>query len=60
MKRKYFNRKAKHRAKNNLRRNGGRKKMLSKRMGGRIGASVIMENRNENAAGLAAAKKEIL
>lgn len=34
--------------------------MLSKRMGGRIGASVILENRNENAGGFTVEKKEIL
>lgn len=58
MKKKYFNRKIKQRAKNNLRRNGGRKKLLSKRFGGVLHASMIMENRNINAAGSTTEKKK--
>lgn len=60
MKKKYFNRKLKQRTKNNLRKNGGRKKMLSKRMGGVLGASAVIENRNVNAISLGKEKKEIL
>ena len=60
MKKRYFNRKIKQSAKSNLKRNGGRKKMLWKRMGGVLHASMIMENRNVNAAGMANQKKEIL
>lgn len=50
MRKKYFSRKMQRRAKNNLKRNGGRKKMLSKRFGGMLHASAIVENRNRNAA----------
>jgi hypothetical protein len=50
MRKKYFSRKIQRRAKNNLKRNGGRKKMLSKRFGGMLHASAIVENRNQNAA----------
>ncbi len=58
MSKKYFNKKNAQRAKGNLRRNGGRKKMLSRRMGGVLNASVVMENRNVDAAGLGTEKKE--
>lgn len=58
MKKKYFNRKIKQRAKNNLRRQGGRKKMLSKRIGGVLHASVVMENRNASSA--QPEKKEVM
>lgn len=54
MKKKYFSRKIQRRAKNNLKRNGGRKKMLSKRFGGRLHASAIVENRNYRAGSEAA------
>lgn len=50
MKKKYFSRKMQRRAKNSLKRNGGRKKMLNKRFGGVLHASTIVENRNRNAA----------
>jgi hypothetical protein len=60
MKKIYFNRKITQRAKNNLKKNGGGKKLLSKRFGGKLGASVIMENRNVNALSQSKEKKEII
>lgn len=57
MSKKYFNKKNAQRAKNNLKRSGGRKKMLSKRMGGVLNASLVMENRNVDATQLAKEKK---
>lgn len=60
MKKRYFNKKLKQRAKQNLHRNGGRKKMLGKRIGGVPGASAVIENRNVNAGSSAVEKKEII
>lgn len=59
MKKKYFNKRSKQRSKSILQKNGGRKKMLSKRMGGVSGASVVLENRNVNAILLGKEKKQI-
>ncbi len=60
MKKRYFNRKIKQRAKNNLKKNAGRKKLMLKRFGGVLNASVVMENRNASAAAAATEKKEII
>jgi len=59
MSKKYFNKKIKRRAKINLKRYGERKKRFSKRMGGVIGESVMIENRNTDADDLSLKKKEI-
>ncbi len=60
MKKRYFNKRAKRRVKFNLKKNANRKRLFSKRMGGIIGVSVLMENRNVTAADLSNTKKEIL
>lgn len=60
MKKTYFNRKISQRAKNNLKKSGSRKRLLSKRMGGILGASVILENRNVDALSTSKEKKEII
>ena len=59
MKKKYFNIKTRRKAKSNLKRTPGRKYKFSKRMGGVIGSSVILENRNINANDLSGDKKKI-
>lgn len=58
MKKKYFNKKAKRRAKNNLKNNSAKRIVFSKRLGGVIGVSVLVENRNLNAIDLSATKKK--
>lgn len=60
MKRKQFNKKSRRRAKLNLVRKVVQKKLFSKRMGGIIGNSVLLENRNINAGDLSTIKNEIL
>lgn len=60
MKKKYFNKRVQRRAKKNLMRQGGRKRMLSKRIGGILDASLIMENRNQHATGIDPKKKNSL
>lgn len=58
MKKKYFNKKAKRRAKINL--NNNKRLVLSRRLGGIIGVSVLLENRNLNAVDLSKVEKEII
>lgn len=60
MKKRYFSRKIKRRAKNNLKRSTGRKRILSKRFGAVLHASMIMENRAMNTSGNITEKKEII
>lgn len=54
MKKKYFNKRAKKRRKANLKKNAGER--FSKRMGGVIGVSMLVENRDVNARSISQAK----
>ncbi len=60
MEKKFFNKKAKRRAKINLKNNSNKRRMFSRRLGGIIGVSVLLENRNLNAVDLSKVKKEII
>ncbi len=60
MRKKIFNKKARRRTKINIKRNADRKKLFSKRIGGMIGISVLLENRNINAADLSSVEKEVM
>ncbi len=59
MKKKYFNKKAKRRAKINLRLNADRKRRFSKRMGGIAGVTVMEENRDVNAMDISGRKNQV-
>lgn len=60
MKRKYFNKRTKRKQKGNFRKYAGQRKIFSKRVGGVIGVSVLMENKIITADDLSNTKKEIL
>jgi hypothetical protein len=59
MKGRYFNKRYRRRLKGNLKKYGSARKLFSKRTGGVIGVSVLLENRNLNATELSNNKEEI-
>jgi len=60
MKKPYFNRRERQKKKAYLRKFSNIRKILPKRMGGVIGVSVLVENRDQLANDLETNKKEIL
>jgi len=60
VKAKYFNKRQKRRTKANLKKFRSNKLMFLKRMGGVIGVSVLLENRNTKASDFSNNQKEII